>query len=64
MLSERQMMKLKEHSKQHGGMQSKHIKDMRRYMEAGDSFAKAHKKAMGKLSGRESKVPKKKTSVY
>ena len=45
-------------------MRSKHIKDMKRYMEAGDSFAKAHKKAMGKLSGRESKVPKKKTSVY
>mgnify|MGYP003647313854 CR=1 FL=1 len=65
MLSERQLTKLKVHAKGHkGGLNSKHMRDMKRYMLAGDTFAKAHKKALGKTSGRESKVPKKKSSVY
>lgn len=46
-ISTSQMNKLKEHSKQHkGGMNSKHIKDMMKFMKQGDSFSKAHKKAL------------------
>ena len=38
--------KLKEHSKMHkGGMRSKHIKNMMKFMKEGDSFTKAHNKA-------------------
>ena len=45
------MKKLKDHSKLHnGGMQSKHMKNMVKFMKAGDSFAKAHSKAK-KLDG-------------
>lgn len=47
MLSESQMAKLKTHSKLHkGGMSSKHIKNMKKFMEEGDSFTKAHNRAM------------------
>ena len=46
-ISSSEMNKLKEHSKQHkGGMNSKHIKDMMKFMKKGDSFSIAHKKAM------------------
>jgi len=46
-LSVRKMNKLKEHSKLHkGGMSSKHMRNMKRFMEAGDSFSKAHEKAV------------------
>jgi len=39
--------RLKEHAKQHkGGMRSKHMRNMVKFMKEGDSFAKAHKKAM------------------
>ena len=39
--------KLMEHSKMHkGGMNSKHMKNMVKLMRAGDTFTKAHKKAM------------------
>tara|TARA_Y100000114_G_scaffold120863_1_gene115912 strand:- start:1647 stop:1901 length:255 start_codon:yes stop_codon:yes gene_type:complete len=42
-----QTKKLMEHSKMHkGGMNSKHMKNMVKFMRAGDTFAKAHKKAM------------------
>lgn len=45
-LTEKQMEKLKEHSKMHkGGMNSKHIKNMKKFMENGDSFTVAHNKA-------------------
>ena len=38
--------KLREHAKQHpGGMTGKHMKNMVKFMRAGDSFAKAHGKA-------------------
>ena len=38
--------KLREHAKNHaGGMQGKHIRNMVKFMKAGDSFNKAHKKA-------------------
>lgn len=38
--------KLREHSKVHkGGMKSKHMQNMVKFMKAGDSFRKAHKKA-------------------
>ena len=47
MLSEKNMMRLKEHAKEHkGGMASKHMKDMKKHMTAGDSFSVAHKKAL------------------
>ena len=37
--------KLREHAKQHSGMTSKHMKNMVKFMRAGDSFAKAHGKS-------------------
>lgn len=38
--------KLREHAKQHeGGMRGKHMRNMVKFMKAGDSFNKAHKKA-------------------
>jgi len=46
MLSEKDMLKLKEHSKLHkGGMRGKHMKNMKKFMLEGMSFAKAHNKA-------------------
>jgi hypothetical protein len=45
MLSEKNKLKLREHSKKHGGMNSKHMKNMVKFMKAGDSFSKAHMKA-------------------
>jgi len=45
-LTEKQMDKLREHSKLHkGGMRSKHMRNMVKFMKAGDSFTKAHNKA-------------------
>lgn len=45
-LTEKQLSKLKEHSKLHkGGMKSKHVKNMEKFMKEGDSFTKAHNKA-------------------
>ena len=41
------MGKLIEHSKQHkGGMRSKHMRNMIKFMKEGASFAMAHKKAL------------------
>lgn len=58
-LSKKTMDKLKEHAKLHkGGMNSKHMKDMVRFMKAGDSFDTAHKKAM-KGSPKKKKPPQK-----
>lgn len=46
-LSDAMMKKLKEHSKQHkGGMNSKHMRNMKKFMKEGKSFAVAHKMAM------------------
>ena len=46
-LSEKQMEKLREHSKLHkGGLRSRHIQNMKKFMIAGDSFSKAHSKAV------------------
>ena len=40
------MDRLKEHSKAHkGGMMGKHMKNMKKFMEAGDTFSTAHSKA-------------------
>jgi len=48
--------RLKEHSKQHkGGMRSKHMKNMKKFIKEGDSFEKAHRKAM-----KEDKMEKRK----
>jgi hypothetical protein len=48
-LTQKQMEKLLEHSKQHkGGMRSKHMRDMIKHMKKGDTFSTAHNKAMGK----------------
>ena len=42
-----QTKKLMEHSKMHvGAMKSKHMQNMVKFMRAGDTFAKAHKKAV------------------
>ena len=46
-ISESNMKKLKEHSKSHkGGMNSVHIRNMKKFLKAGDSFSVAHKKAV------------------
>jgi len=45
-LTKSQMDKLKEHSKEHGGLNSKHMRAMKRMMEDGMSFSKAHREAM------------------
>ena len=46
-LSEKQMKQLETHSKKHkGGMNSKHMKNMKKFMMAGDSFIVAHNKAV------------------
>ena len=46
-LSEKQMKQLKTHSKKHkGGMSSTHIKNMKKFMMAGDSFIVSHNKAV------------------
>jgi hypothetical protein len=45
-LTQEQMGKLIKHSKMHkGGMQSKHMKNMIKFMKEGDSFSVAHNKA-------------------
>ena len=46
-LTDKQMEKLKNHSKNHkGGMSSKHMKNMLKFMKQGDTFIKAHNKAV------------------
>mgnify|MGYP003134436492 FL=1 len=46
-LTDKQMEKLKTHSKKHkGGMSSTHIKNMKKFMMSGDSFIVAHNKAV------------------
>lgn len=45
-LTDKQKEKLKEHSKLHkGGMRSKHMRNMKKFMMEGMSFTKAHNKA-------------------
>ena len=57
-LTQKQKDKLKEHSKLHkGGMNSKHMKNMVKFMKEGDSFTKAHNKAM-KLDKEDNKKKK------
>ena len=51
-LTEKQMQTLKKHAMKHkGGMQSKHMKSMVKFMKQGDSFIAAH----GKTKKLESK---------
>ena len=46
-LTDKQMEKLKTHSKKHkGGMNSKHMKNMKKFMMSGDSFIVSHNKAV------------------
>ncbi len=46
-LTDKQKEKLKEHSKLHkNGMKSVHMKNMVKFMKEGDSFSKAHSKAL------------------
>lgn len=46
-ISPAMMKKLKEHSKLHkGGMSSKHMKNMVKFVKEGDSFSVAHNKAV------------------
>lgn len=46
MIDAKEMKKLITHSKKHsGGMKGKHMKNMKKFMEAGDSFIVAHNKA-------------------
>tara|TARA_R100000734_G_scaffold18690_2_gene16163 strand:+ start:558 stop:749 length:192 start_codon:yes stop_codon:yes gene_type:complete len=47
MITKVEMKKLETHSKKHkGGMNSKHMKNMMKFMKAGDAFITAHKKAV------------------
>ncbi len=72
-LTKSQMDKLKEHSKEHGGMNSKHMRMMKKMMEEGMSFSKAHREAV-KMEGADAKpkdskskskpMKKKKKSTY
>tara|TARA_R100000388_G_scaffold77225_1_gene56211 strand:+ start:1865 stop:2158 length:294 start_codon:yes stop_codon:yes gene_type:complete len=46
-LTTKQMDRLKEHAKAHkGGMRGKHMRNMVKFMKAGDTFSTAHTKAM------------------
>ena len=45
-LTDKQKEKLKEHSKLHkGGLRSRHMRNMTKFMKQGDSFIVAHNKA-------------------
>ena len=47
MIDKSEMKRLKTHAKKHkGGMKSAHMKNMKKFMKEGDSFIKAHGKAM------------------
>ena len=47
MIDKTEMKRLKTHSKKHqGGMKSVHMKNMIKFMKAGDSFIKAHGKSV------------------
>jgi hypothetical protein len=47
MISDKNMARLRELSKAHkGGMRSRHMRNMKKFMMEGDSFTKAHNKAM------------------
>ncbi len=49
MIDKNEMKKLITHSKKHiGGMKSEHMKNMKKFMEKGDSFITAHNKAVKK----------------
>ena len=62
-LTEKQMEKLKEHSKMHkGGMRGRHMKNMVKFMKEGDSFSVAHRKAMKIDKDDMKKKPMKKMS--
>jgi len=61
-LSDAQMTKLKEHSKQHGGMSSKHMRMMVKLMKEGMSFSKAHNKTVEMEKGDKGKMEDKKES--
>tara|TARA_R100000654_G_scaffold63861_1_gene91227 strand:- start:1150 stop:1380 length:231 start_codon:yes stop_codon:yes gene_type:complete len=55
-LTEKQMNKLKEHSKQHkGGMRGVHMRNMVKFMKEGMSFTVAHNKAKKLDKERENK---------
>jgi hypothetical protein len=46
-LTDKQKKQLETHSKKHeGGMKSSHIRNMKKFMMAGDSFIVAHNKAV------------------
>ncbi len=45
-ISQKEMARLIQHSTKHGGMKSKHMRNMIKMMKQGMSFAMAHKKAM------------------
>lgn len=58
-LTDNQKKKLKEHAKFHkGGMNSKHMRNMVRFQKEGDSFKKAHEKAVKLDSLPKTYIPK------
>ena len=65
MIDAKEMKKLQTHSKKHeGGMKSKHMQNMKKFMIAGDSFIVAHGKAkrLDKPKADKPKMEKKKSS--
>ena len=59
MISKKMMERLKEHAKMHkGGMRSKHMQNMKKFIDAGDSFNMAHQKAMALDKKAAKKIPK------
>ena len=65
MLTEKQMEKLKKHAKEHKmTMGSKHMRTMKKLMEEGMSFSKAHSEAMKEDKKPKSKPMKKNKSKY
>jgi predicted RNA-binding protein with PUA-like domain len=69
MITAKQMERLRQHAKSHaGGMRGKHMRNMMKFMRAGDSFAVAHNKAkkldMPKRKPRARAVPRRRLMGY
>ncbi len=67
MIDKTEMKRLKSHAKKHkGGMQSAHMKNMKKFMKDGDSFIKAHGKAvkLDKMKRPKTSKPKMRMVMY
>jgi flagellar biosynthesis chaperone FliJ len=63
MITKSEMKRLQSHSKKHkGGMNSAHMKNMKKFMKQGDSFITAHNKAVKK--DKMKNIKRKKSNMY